>query len=127
VAYVYFVYGMHFCFNVVCEAEDYPGAVLVRAIESLDNLPPQRTNGPALVCRALAIDRTCNNLDLVTSNLYLLDAASIPDQRVRVGPRIGVDYAGDWASHPYRFWLADSPSVSRPRITGTTFSPAMLR
>src|SRR5439155_36257 len=66
VAYVYLIYGMHHCFNAVTEIEGYPGAVLVRAIEPLQNA--DRGGGPALVCRALHIDRTCHGNDLVTGN-----------------------------------------------------------
>ena len=69
VAYVYLVYGMHHCFNAVTEQEGYPGAVLVRAIEPLDSA--ERGNGPALVCRALNIDRTCNGVDLTSADLFL--------------------------------------------------------
>jgi DNA-3-methyladenine glycosylase len=127
VAYVYLVYGMHHCFNAVTEHDGYPGAVLVRAIEPLDNLQ-ERGNGPALVCRALHIDRTRSGLDLTaaTSGLFLEDAPRVPDEQVSVGPRIGVDYAGDWAHHPWRFWLAGSPHVSRPRVSGTILDPTML-
>ncbi|HLZ31129.1 MAG TPA: DNA-3-methyladenine glycosylase [Chloroflexota bacterium] len=124
VAYVYLIYGMHHCFNVVTEVDGYPGAVLVRAIEPLDNA--DRGGGPALVCRALHIDRTCNGSDLVNGRFFLEDAASIVDEHVRTGRRIGVDYAGDWAAKPWRFWIADSPYVSRPRVTGTTLDPTML-
>jgi DNA-3-methyladenine glycosylase len=124
-AYVYLVYGMHHCFNAVTETEDFPGAVLVRAIEPLVNT--ERGNGPALVCTALHIDRACTGLDLTSSPLRVEDAERITDEDVRVGPRIGVAYAGEWAAHPWRFWIADSPHVSRPRITGTTLDPAMLR
>ena len=124
-AYVYLVYGMHHCFNAVTETEDFPGAVLVRAIEPLTNA--DRGNGPALVCSALHIDRACTGLDLTASQLYLEDAEPVGDENVKIGPRIGVDYAGAWAAHPWRFWIADSPHVSRRRITGTTLDPAMLR
>jgi len=123
-AYVYLVYGMHHCFNAVTETEGYPGAVLVRAIETRDQA--QRGAGPALVCRALTIDRSCSGLDLTTSELRVETAAPIPDENVRVGPRIGVDYAGEWAAHPWRFWVADSPHVSRRGITGSTFDPTVL-
>jgi DNA-3-methyladenine glycosylase len=124
VAYVYLVYGMHHCFNAVTETLGYPGAVLVRAIEPLEN--GERGAGPALVCRALHIDRSCNGLDLTTSSVFVEDAPAIQDANVRVGPRIGVDYAGEWAAHPWRFWLADSEHVSRPRLTGLPLDPAML-
>jgi DNA-3-methyladenine glycosylase len=125
VAYVYLIYGMHHCFNAVCEADDYPGAVLVRAVEPLENTHGQRGSGPALVCRALRIDRACNGLDLVTSQLWLEAAPDIPDADVRIGPRIGVNYAGDWAAHPWRFWIAKSQHVSR-RISGAPFNPTVL-
>jgi DNA-3-methyladenine glycosylase len=125
VAYVYLIYGMHHCFNAVTEIDGYPGAVLVRAIEPLEHA--ERGNGPALVCRALHIDRACNGADLVSGPLCLEDAPGVPDQQVRIGPRIGVDYAGEWAAYPWRFWVADSPWVSRRRVTGTTLDPTMLR
>src|ERR1700716_128672 len=99
VAYVYLVYGMHHCFNAVTETDGPPGAVLVRAIQPLENA--DRGAGPALVCRALEIDRACNGLDLTTSRLFLEDAPSVQDEEVRVGQRIGVDYAGAWAAHPW--------------------------
>jgi DNA-3-methyladenine glycosylase len=125
VAYVYLVYGMHHCFNAVTEQDAYPGAVLVRAIEPLDNA--ERGSGPALVCRALRIDRASNGLDLTASNLFLENAAAIEDDQVRVGTRIGVAYAREWAQRPWRFWVAASPHVSGRRVSGTTLDPTMLR
>lgn len=124
VAYVYQIYGMHFCFNAVTETDGYPGAVLVRAIEPGENA--DRGNGPALLCRALKIDRTCNGLDLTEAQLFLDDAPTIADDNVRMGPRIGVDYARDWAAHQWRFWIANSPHLSRRHVSGSTFDPAML-
>jgi DNA-3-methyladenine glycosylase len=124
-AYVYLVYGMHYCFNAVTESDGYPGAVLVRAIEPVENA--ERGAGPALVCRALKIDRACNGLDLTTSSLFLEDARMVANAQVRVGPRIGVDYAGEWAAHPWRFWVTDSTHLSRPRLTGSPLDPSMLR
>jgi len=124
-AYVYLIYGLHHCFNVVTEPEGTAGAVLVRAIEPLENA--DRANGPALVCKSLQIDRSMTGLDLVASpDLFLEPGQPSVDADVRVGPRIGVDYAGEWAARPYRFWLAESPHVSRRRITGTTFNSTML-
>lgn len=126
VAYVYLIYGMHNCFNVVTEHAGYPGAVLVRAIEPLEHV--DRGSGPALVCRALHIDRTCNGLDLVADvSLFIEAAPRIPDTCVRMGPRIGVDYAGEWAAHPWRFWVTDSAHVSRRSIRGGIYDPTMLR
>jgi DNA-3-methyladenine glycosylase len=119
-AYVYQIYGMYFCFNVVTERDDYPGAVLVRAIDVPGG------NGPGLACRVLNIDRSCNGLDLTTSELSIADAPAVEDADVRVGPRIGVDYAGEWAAQPWRFWVANSQHVSRRRITGVGLDRAML-
>jgi DNA-3-methyladenine glycosylase len=119
-AYVYLVYGMHYCFNVVTERDDVAGAVLVRAIDVAGG------NGPALVCRSLNIDRSCNGLDLTDSELYLVDGPPVADEDVRVGPRIGVDYAGEWAARPWRLWVANSQHVSRRRITGVALDRAML-
>ncbi len=125
VAYVYLIYGLHNCFNAVTERDGFPGAVLVRALEPLQNV--ERANGPALVCRALQIDRTCNGEDLVESvSLFIEEAPPLRDTEVRMGPRIGVDYAGDWAAHPWRFWVADSPHVSRRPKTSLDYDPAML-
>jgi DNA-3-methyladenine glycosylase len=124
-AYVYLVYGMHHCFNAVTETDGYPGAVLVRAIEPLENA--DGGTGPALVCRALKIDRACNGMDLTTSSLFIEDAPDVEDAGVRVGPRIGVNYAGEWAAHPWRFWVADSAYLSRRRLSGSPLDPAMLR
>jgi DNA-3-methyladenine glycosylase len=125
VAYVYLIYGLHHCFNVVTERDGFPGAVLVRALEPLDDT--ERANGPALVCRALRIDRGCNAVDLTESvRLFIEDAPRVADTRVRMGPRIGVDYAGDWAVHPWRLWIADSEHVSRRSRTGSGYNPAML-
>jgi DNA-3-methyladenine glycosylase len=123
-AYVFLVYGMHCCFNTVTEADGFPGAVLIRAIEP--DAEGERGSGPALVCRALHIDRACTGLDLTVSNLFLEAAPTVLDADVRVGPRIGVDYAGEWAAHPWRFWVAGSPHVSRRGITGTILDPTVL-
>jgi DNA-3-methyladenine glycosylase len=126
VAYVYLIYGLHHCFNAVTEPEGTPGAVLVRALEPLDNI--ERANGPALVCQALHITRSQSGANLADGqSLFLEDAPFVPDHAVRIGPRIGVAYAGEWAARPFRFWIADSPHVSRNRVTGTTFNSAMLR
>jgi DNA-3-methyladenine glycosylase len=100
-SYVYLVYGMHHCFNVVTQRAGYPAAVLVRAVE----LDSGFIDGPGRVCRALEIDRELNGIDLTFGRrLWLEDRGGrIGAARVASHPRIGVDYAGDWASRPWRF------------------------
>ena len=127
IAYVYLIYGMHSCFNAVCEREGHPGAVLVRAIEPLEAAVRERGSGPALVCRALRIGRSCHGLDLTASELGVEDAPAVPDAAVRMGPRIGVAYAGAWADKPFRVWLAESPHASRPRLNGQAYEAAPAR
>jgi DNA-3-methyladenine glycosylase len=115
-AYVYFVYGMHWCFNAVTGREGRPAAVLVRGLEPLAGFDgPVRLDGPGRLCRALRITGAQNGADLVSSGLRILDAPAVPGREVDRGPRIGVDYAEDWAERPLRFWVRGSPGVSRAR------------
>lgn len=108
-AYLFLVYGMHVCVNVVTGGG---AAVLVRAVEPLEGLPPSaRTDGPGRLTRALGLTLALNGTPLDAPPLYL--AAGEPAQRVRVGPRIGVEYAGAWARRRLRFWDAASEWVSR--------------
>jgi len=109
-AYVYLVYGMHHCFNVVTGAG---AAVLVRALEPLEGLDAARTDGPGRLCAALDIDRALNAHRLDGPPLWLAPGAL--EGPVRRGPRVGVDYAGAWARRHLRFWSARSRWVSRPR------------
>jgi DNA-3-methyladenine glycosylase len=113
-AYVYMIYGMHFCMNVVTEREGHASAVLLRALEPVQNVKTG-TRGPALLCRALGIDRRLNGHDLLSDDLYI--AAPEAGQRITIvrAPRIGVDYAGPWARRLLRFYVKGSPSVSKPR------------
>jgi DNA-3-methyladenine glycosylase len=113
-AYVYLIYGMHNCLNVVAAAENAAGAVLIRALEPLSD-GIGAANGPGRLCRALGIDRTLNDHPLDEPPLYLTAGAAVPEAAVAVGSRVGVDYAGDWARRPWRYWIADSPHVSTAR------------
>lgn len=111
-AYVYFIYGFWNCLNVVCGAPGVPHAVLLRALEPLAGLT-ERTWGPGLLCRALHIDRRLNGIDLRGDVLWLEQPPpGTPRARIARAPRIGVDYAGDWARRPWRFFDRDSPFVS---------------
>lgn len=111
-AYVYMIYGMHFCMNVVTEGGT-GSAVLLRALEPAENLAG-RTQGPALLCQAMGIDRRHNGLDLLGGELYIEREEGAAPVRVVKRPRIGVDYAGAWAKRLLRFYIRDNPFVSRP-------------
>lgn len=110
-AYVYFIYGFWNCFNVVTRTEGVPQAVLIRALEPVLNVE-DKTWGPGLLCRAMGIDRTLNGADLTGPRLWIGMPSQRKKPRVVSATRIGVDYAGDWAQRPWRFFDADSPFVS---------------
>jgi DNA-3-methyladenine glycosylase len=115
-AYVFFVYGMHNCFNVVCLAEGRGHAVLVRAGEPAFGIAPGvRADGPGRFASALGITRADDGLDLLGGELYLAPRqAGDARPRLVVTARIGVAYAGDDADLPLRFYDAASAHVSRP-------------
>ncbi|MFI5615304.1 DNA-3-methyladenine glycosylase [Amycolatopsis sp. NPDC051903] len=127
--YVYFVYGMHFCANIVGTEDGQPGAVLLRAGEVVQgaNLvrarrPHARGNGelakgPAILTSVLGIDRTENGVDLTdpSSPVRLRTAERVPPEQIRSGPRVGVAMAMDT---PWRFWVDGSPAVSTYRRGG---------
>ena len=111
-AYVFLIYGMYDCFNVVCEPEGRPAAVLVRALEPGPRVR-SACDGPGKLCRALGISRAHNTLDLTTGKHLWIEDRDEERPRIEVGPRIGVDYAGEWANKPWRIIDADSEHVSR--------------
>ena len=112
-AYVYQIYGMHFCMNVVTQAEGTASAVLLRALEPVRNLEA-RTQGPALLCKAMDIDKRLNGHDLTSDTFHLAQALDPPEVRIVKRPRIGVDYAGHWARRLLRFYIRGNPFVSKP-------------
>ena len=112
-AYVYMIYGMHCCMNVVTEREGHASAVLLRALEPVANVDG-RTQGPGLLCKALHIDRRLNGHDLLSDDLYLAAPESAAAPAIVKRPRIGVDYAGHWAQRLLRFYIRGNPFVSRP-------------
>jgi DNA-3-methyladenine glycosylase len=113
VAYVYLIYGMYHCLNVVTEREEFPSAVLMRAIE----IDGELIDGPGRLCRAMEIDRRLNRLDLTTGeSLWFEDRETLVKKAdVGVHPRIGVDYAGEWAKKPWRFRLRTVTASTRTR------------
>lgn len=121
-AYVYFTYGMHWCLNLVTEAEGYPAAVLVRALVAVEGISRMRrrrgaagardlAGGPARLCQALGIDRRLDGHDLCSprSKLFLETGVDLADEEVLRGPRIGLDHVPDpWRSRPWRFRVRPS-------------------
>lgn len=124
VAYVYFVYGMYFQFNVVSGIEDTPHAILVRALEPVEGIEIMRrrrhshadhnlTSGPGKLCIAMGIDRELNGADLLGSEVWLEEYEKMSPRRIARGPRIGIDYAEQWIDKPWRFWIKNNLYVSR--------------
>jgi len=123
-AYVYMIYGMYCCLNVVTESSGFPAAVLIRAIEPLEggdemkrnrgrDLPPHQIgSGPGKLCQAMRIDRNLNTESLTGSRLWIEDRGYEVGE-VLSSPRIGVAYAGTWSARPWRYFRADNPHVSR--------------
>jgi len=111
-AYVYLVYGMHHCMNVVAGPEGSGTAVLLRALEPVTALPCA-TNGPGRLCKALGISLAHYGRDLCGDSLYLADDGLGHGYDIARSPRIGVDYAGEWAAKPLRFYANGHPCVSR--------------
>ena len=124
-AYVYRIYGVHWCLNAVTREPDYPAAVLIRAVEPLRGIETMRArrwaqqshgsdrliaSGPGKLADAFAIDGTFDGHDLTKPPLLILPGEPVRDEEVVVGPRIGITRAADW---PLRFYLRNSPWVSR--------------
>ncbi|HKZ76739.1 MAG TPA: DNA-3-methyladenine glycosylase [Pyrinomonadaceae bacterium] len=123
-AYVYFVYGMYYQFNVVTNVEDIPHAILIRALEPVAGLDRMRrrrqaqhdrnlTNGPGKLCIALGIDRQLDGADLLGNRVWLEEYKRISRTQITSGPRIGIDYAEEWIEKPWRFWIRGNPFVSK--------------
>lgn len=131
-AYVYFVYGMHFCLNVVTGPAEEAQAVLLRAgepvigeermrlLRGLDGVvrPGQLAGGPARLCEALAVDRELNATTLWRGELRIAEGEPVADAAIASGPRVGVDYAGEAAAWELRFAIRENAHVSRPRLKG---------
>ena len=129
VSYVYLCYGMHHLFNVVCNVENTPHAVLIRALEPLVGIKDMliRTNkktldntltkGPGNVCKALGINTQHTGISLLEEKLYIVDdGITYAENSIVATVRIGVDYAGEDAQLPYRFIVKDNKYVSGKKI-----------
>lgn len=111
-AYVYFIYGMYFCMNVVTEGEGHAAAVLLRALEPVKNFS-DRASGPGLLCRAMKIDRHLNGHDLLSDDFFVATGTRTQAFKTVKRPRIGVDYAKHWARRHLRFYIAGNRCVSK--------------
>lgn len=125
-AYVYRIYGIHWCLNAVTDGEDFPAAVLIRAArpaEGMEWLGERRKGrpevewmrGPGKLSEALGIEGSLNGHSLERSPLWIEPGEAVPPEEVAVGPRIGISRAVD---EPLRFWVRGSPYVSRLPATG---------
>ncbi len=123
-AYVFFVYGMYNQFNVVCGPRDHPHAILIRAIEPVDGIEIMRgrrgemkdknlTSGPGKLTIALDIARALNGEDLLSERVWIEKYQKIARSNISHGPRVGIDYAGEDAALPLRFWITGNPFVSK--------------
>jgi DNA-3-methyladenine glycosylase len=124
-SYVYMCYGIHFLFNVVTNTAETADAVLVRALEPIEGIdvmkerrgklanPYHLTSGPGKLTRALGIDRQWNGMSLMDDDIWIADMGTkVPPSRIVAAPRIGIDYAGEDASLPWRFFIRDNAWVS---------------
>ena len=111
-AYVYLIYGVHYCMNVVTEREGHASAVLLRALEPVKNLAG-KTSGPGLLCRAMGINRRLNAHDLLSDDFFIAEPEVAEKFSIVKRPRIGVDYAGHWAKRLLRFYIKGNTFISR--------------
>jgi DNA-3-methyladenine glycosylase len=128
-AYVFFIYGMYFQLNLVLGPIDYPHVLLIRAVEPVEGIETMRarrgkamkdqnlTSGPGKLCIALGVDRSFNGEDMAEGNrIWIEDHRAFLKKEIAIGKRIGIDYAGEDAALPWRFWVKGNPNVSKPRV-----------
>lgn len=123
-AYIYFIYGMYHCFNVVTNTEKHPEAVLIRALEPLEGIDEMKfhrrsekitnlTTGPGKLAQALHLSKDQNGLPLWKGELFIEDAPDIAKKDIVKRPRIGIDYAEEAIDWPLRFYIKGSPYISK--------------
>jgi DNA-3-methyladenine glycosylase len=122
--YIFLVYGMHYQLNFVTGPADHPHAILIRAVEPIEGIELMRerrgkmadknlTSGPGKLCKAFAIDKTLNGAYLAGSKIWIEEFRTAAQNEIASGTRIGIDYAGEDAKRPWRFWLKGNTFVSR--------------
>ena len=123
-AYVYLIYGMYCCLNVVTGRPEEPQCVLIRALRpslGLETMAARRggkperelCRGPGKLCMALDVGRDITGRDMTAGDFVILDGPEIPEERIGTSPRIGIDYAGEYRDKPWRFFVRGEPCVSR--------------
>lgn len=123
-AYVFFIYGMYFQFNVVCGVKDKPQVCLIRAVQPVAGIEIMRhrrgpmkdqnlTSGPGKFCIAFGIDKSFNGEDLLGERIWIEDYKNFAIDEISSGKRIGIDYAEEFADKPWRFWVTGNQFVSR--------------
>lgn len=112
-AYLYLIYGMYWCLNIVAEKDGLPGAVLIRAIEPIESyVQIGKTDGPGKLCRELSLGKSFNGHDLTLGQELWLETGK-PPKKITQTKRINVDYAGEWKDKRWRFVDPKSPCLSR--------------
>ena len=123
-AYIYLIYGIHYCMNIVSNKTNYPEAILIRAvepIEGLDLMAKRRgtdnllnlCSGPGKLCIAMGISKAQNEIDLCGEKLYLISGDVVAKELIVSTPRINIDYAGEARNFLWRFIIKDNPFVSK--------------
>lgn len=123
-AYVYIIYGMHHCLNVVAHVDGAAGAVLIRAVEPLSGVELMQRrrgavrerelcNGPGKLCQAFGITKELNGHCLTEPPLYLAGGETIAEDAIEATKRINIDYAGEAKEWPWRFYIKENRYVSR--------------
>ncbi|MEG0773474.1 DNA-3-methyladenine glycosylase [Clostridium sp.] len=131
ISYIYFIYGLYYCFNVVTSVQGTPQAVLIRALEPVEGLEDMAiirykknynelnkkqiinlTSGPSKLCSALKLDKSLNAVDLASDVLYLEEAID-PEFEIIQTTRIGIDYAEEAKEYHWRFYIKDNPYISK--------------
>lgn len=132
IAYVYLIYGMYNCLNIVASLKDIPEAVLIRALEPISNIEfmcknrynkskeqcskkdiINLTSGPGKLCKAFNITKEHNGMDLTGDKLYLLEDENHEEFEIVETTRIGIDYAEEARFYPWRFYIKDNPYISK--------------
>lgn len=111
-AYIYLIYGMYYCTNIVTESEGIGSAVLIRALEPIKNIN-QKTQGPGLLSKAMGINKHHNRHPLQSDNLFVAQNPEPQDFVIIERPRIGVHYAKEWADKPLRFYIEGNSFISK--------------